>query len=248
MQGIYQVRNRVNGKRYIGSSNNVTRRLKEHRSALERSKHGNSHLQYAWNKYGEENFAFESVEEVSGGQKARLDHEQIYLDEGFRLSILYNMVEKADCPPSAKGLKRSCETKAKISRAKKGQVPWTKGRSRSEECKRKLSEALTGRTPTKEHRVNLSKALMGNTPWNKGVPRSEECRRKISKTSARPYPAFFNEKTEEFIPAGRNLRVVCEERSLSYYNMWNVKTILNRVTMTGWRRATSKEIEEYGIS
>lgn len=51
MSGIYQIYNPINNKRYIGSSINVERRLKEHLRNLEKNRHCNDHLQSAYNKY-----------------------------------------------------------------------------------------------------------------------------------------------------------------------------------------------------
>lgn len=62
MRGIYYIKNLVNGKKYIGSSKNLTKRLRDHKSALRVGRHHNIHLQRAWNKYGEENFKFVSKE------------------------------------------------------------------------------------------------------------------------------------------------------------------------------------------
>lgn len=58
--GVYCLRNTVNGKRYVGSSSrSVTGRLQDHRRCLRAGTHNNRHLQNAWNKYGEDAFAFE---------------------------------------------------------------------------------------------------------------------------------------------------------------------------------------------
>jgi group I intron endonuclease len=59
--GIYEIRNRVNGHRYIGQSANVAERLSNHRSLLRHGKHFNPHLQRAWGKYGESAFEFEAM-------------------------------------------------------------------------------------------------------------------------------------------------------------------------------------------
>ncbi len=64
MKGIYGITNAVNGKVYVGSSKSISRRWKEHRKMLRGNIHHSSHLQYSWNKYGEENFTFEVIEEV----------------------------------------------------------------------------------------------------------------------------------------------------------------------------------------
>ena len=62
--GIYKITNLKNHKIYIGSSNNIMRRWYEHLRDLKNQKHCNSHLQNAWNKYGENNFLFEIIEIV----------------------------------------------------------------------------------------------------------------------------------------------------------------------------------------
>lgn len=51
MSGVYQIYNPINNKRYIGSSINVERRLKEHLRNLKKNTHCNVHLQSAYNKY-----------------------------------------------------------------------------------------------------------------------------------------------------------------------------------------------------
>ena len=60
--GIYQIRNKVNNKIYVGSANDLQARRREHLYDLINNKHHNSHLQNAFNKYGEKNFIFEVIE------------------------------------------------------------------------------------------------------------------------------------------------------------------------------------------
>lgn len=50
--GIYCFVSKINGKRYIGSSNNVYRRNIEHRCMLKNNRHFNTHLQRHVKKYG----------------------------------------------------------------------------------------------------------------------------------------------------------------------------------------------------
>jgi len=54
--GVYCIINMSNGKRYIGSSKNMYKRLSCHRSYLRSSTHQNKKLQNSWNKYSEESF------------------------------------------------------------------------------------------------------------------------------------------------------------------------------------------------
>ena len=62
--GIYCIENLVNGKKYVGQSVDVYKRIRGHKNKLNTHKHANSHLQNAWNQYGEENFKFYILEEV----------------------------------------------------------------------------------------------------------------------------------------------------------------------------------------
>ena len=79
--GVYQIRNRANGKRYIGSAaeyRGMPQRWSVHRSALNSNRHYARHLQHAWNKYGEGSFVFEVLLYCDPGDC--LTYEQIALD------------------------------------------------------------------------------------------------------------------------------------------------------------------------
>ena len=80
--GVYQIRCRQNGKIYIGSAINLQARWRAHRRDLVNGVHGNPHLQFAWNRYGEKNFEFSIVE---------------YVDEARLLVTEQFWIEKARC-------------------------------------------------------------------------------------------------------------------------------------------------------
>lgn len=63
--GIYLIRNLINGKVYIGKSNNIYRRIQSHISGLRNKslKHENEHFINAWFKYGEDSFEYIILEE-----------------------------------------------------------------------------------------------------------------------------------------------------------------------------------------
>lgn len=63
--GIYKIENLINGKIYVGKTLHLNKRFKEHLWELKKGKHFNEYLQNSWNKYGEENFKFSILEEVS---------------------------------------------------------------------------------------------------------------------------------------------------------------------------------------
>lgn len=60
--GIYRIRNILTMECYIGSSINLSARKTAHFSELRRNKHGNIHLQRAYNLYGPDILVFEIIE------------------------------------------------------------------------------------------------------------------------------------------------------------------------------------------
>lgn len=78
MIGIYRIKNLVNNKCYYGSSKNIEKRWLRHKNELNKKTHINCVLQRAWDKYGEDNFLFEIVEECDSN--ILLEVEQKYLD------------------------------------------------------------------------------------------------------------------------------------------------------------------------
>tara|TARA_R110002167_G_scaffold238230_1_gene443369 strand:+ start:45 stop:641 length:597 start_codon:yes stop_codon:yes gene_type:complete len=74
--GVYQIKNCITGKVYIGESIHHERRIGQHKSYLRGRIHPNSSLQEDWNKFGEESFKFEVLYFNTEATK-----EQIYLKE-----------------------------------------------------------------------------------------------------------------------------------------------------------------------
>lgn len=77
--GVYKIVNIVNGKIYVGSSNDIKKRWYQHQKSLKDGIHGNPYLQNAWNKYGSQSFKFEIVEECEPAMQ--FEREQFYLNE-----------------------------------------------------------------------------------------------------------------------------------------------------------------------
>ncbi len=150
--GVYQIRNIINGKRYIGSAVDLDRRWNEHVNRLNRSGHHNKYLQNAWNKYGSSSFVFEVIELCPIDQRFYI--EQDFIDD---LHPEYNGRDIADGGNGMKDRKFSDEFRKKLSLAHIG-------KPQSEKMKRNLSLAITGkkRPPrSEEHKRKLGLAGIG---------------------------------------------------------------------------------------
>jgi len=107
--GVYIIENILSQKVYVGSSQDIFLRFKQHESRLRRNVHQNTRLQHAWNKYGKQNFKFKILLECL--PEHLLVQEQFFMDA---LKPWYNI-----CPVaySSRGRKDSDETKKKKSEA-----------------------------------------------------------------------------------------------------------------------------------
>lgn len=133
--GIYSITNIINNKIYYGSSINCERRWKEHNTKLKRNNHHNIHLQRAWNKYGESNFKFEIIENVSKEHLSTIEQEYLNITKLIPMWF-YNIAKEVEY--TVKGIKFSDETRAKMSKI-------AKNRKFSEETKRKMSISAKGK-------------------------------------------------------------------------------------------------------
>lgn len=61
--GVYSITNIIDGRKYIGSSKDIKKRLYKHTYDLNMNQHHNERLQKAWNTFGEDNFKFKVAEE-----------------------------------------------------------------------------------------------------------------------------------------------------------------------------------------
>jgi len=78
MKVIYAIINEQTEKFYVGSASNFRVRMLRHLSDLRNNKHCNTYLQRSYNKYGEESFHFEILEEVAEGLDL-LDRERYWI-------------------------------------------------------------------------------------------------------------------------------------------------------------------------
>ncbi|KKN23367.1 hypothetical protein LCGC14_0905660 [marine sediment metagenome] len=182
--GIYEIVNTINGKMYIGSAVSLSGRFRQHRFTLKNGKHGNVHLQRAWNKYGPVSFVFSVIEYVA--EKDLLAREQYWIDAYGVASEGYNI-----CPIAGSnlGLRWSEEAKRKASIAKKGtgcgeDNPFH-GKKHTQESKDKMSRALKGHEPN-------------SGSFEKGHVMSDETKRKIRlKLDGENHPMYGKHHTKE---------------------------------------------------
>ena len=137
--GVYRITNTENGKRYYGSSKNLRRRWREHKSDLRLGKHGNPGIKEDAANCGVEAFEFTVLCYCKPEDRKRL--EGAVIDQSLG----------KDCYNRADGNgAHSDETIAKISAAHTG-------KTLSEEHKANISAAHTGKTLSEEHKAKLRK-------------------------------------------------------------------------------------------
>ena len=89
--GIYKILNKVNNKIYIGSAVDIKKRWRDHKRVLIHNKHENSHLQSAWDKYGNDAFDFSIVLECNRNDLLIKEREFISLFKSNDYNYGYNI-------------------------------------------------------------------------------------------------------------------------------------------------------------
>jgi group I intron endonuclease len=148
---IYLIRNNINMKEYVGSTKTLSERRHRHWYLLRKGKHDNSHLQYSWNRYGEQAFVFLILEYCPSDD--RIARENWWID----LLGTLNNPDRGYNKQRAEVADISDQTKAKMSRAKKGK-PWSVAR---QEIGQKALEGRKRPPFTDSWRLNLSLSHKG---------------------------------------------------------------------------------------
>lgn len=165
ISGVYMFTCLANGKRYIGSSYDIYKRLGEHIGHLVRNDHGNHYLQDAWNLYGEQVFDIVILEECAPNVRNARERE-IVIELAPEWNLALPNLEKDTWTVSE-------ETRARISAAGRGRPKseehrakmseWQIGKKLSQETKDKIAAAHRGKAKqfSDEHRQRLSDARKG---------------------------------------------------------------------------------------
>lgn len=123
----YKITCSGNNKIYYGSSKSFRNRKTRHLYYLRHNEHINKHLQNAFNKYGEDSFEFELLEEFDN-RDSMLDAEQKLIDSSYGESFNKSKSSKSPQLFGEKngffGKKHTQETKDKISAVHKGKRNW----------------------------------------------------------------------------------------------------------------------------
>jgi group I intron endonuclease len=182
MAVIYRITNMINNKYYIGSAESFARREWQHRNDLKRGVHKNPHLQASWNKYGEDAFVFEVLEEISV-DKTTFEVENTYLHAHVGLPECYNI--NTDAIGMRTGIAMSEASKQKISLSRTGKTAgaghYRYGQTVSPDVRQKIGNTQRGVAKperTEEHRRSLSIANAGNQNWL-GKTHTEETKNKL---------------------------------------------------------------------
>jgi group I intron endonuclease len=169
LQGVYKITNIINNKIYIGSTNQTfLKRLTQHYFELRKNNHKNDHLQYSWNKYGEDNFIFEIIEVTD--KKETLEREQFWMDyyECYNKSIGFNINPKATGTPNLSKETIEKRRQTMLNNYKEGKIkpffskgftPWNKGMKMSKKHNENLSNSAKKRICTKEGKKKRSDSL-----------------------------------------------------------------------------------------
>ena len=148
MCGIYTITCKINGRKYVRSTDDNKERWGKHLTQLRGNYHHSFALQRDYNKYGEDNFVFEMVEECK--PEERLELEQKYLDgnESFFYPLGYNISHQAtNCVlyGEANGMY-----------GKRGKDNPNYGRKNTEETKKIISKKNKGRVPKNAKKVEYN--------------------------------------------------------------------------------------------
>jgi len=86
--GVFQIRNMVNGKIFVGSGLNLNANWNSNRTQLRFGSHRNEGLQKEWKEFGEEHFVFEVLSEIEQKDGDTIDYgkevkklEEMFIEE-----------------------------------------------------------------------------------------------------------------------------------------------------------------------
>lgn len=190
--GIYAITCTASGKQYVGSSNNIKRRLYSHFHLLRMGAHYNPRLQNAWNKYGEGTFKVDVLE--AAPVDVLFEREQYWIDA---LDAYRNGLNLAPYANGVRGVKYT------------------------DEQRQHLSDIRKGKPKTESHRRAMAAAKLGksNGPFGEEARRNMAKARKGNRNNAGSYIAVSPNGTRHLV---ESLPSFCAEHGLNYHCMYRV--------------------------
>jgi group I intron endonuclease len=171
---IYKVTCLINNKIYIGKTNFFNKRRYNH---IKDSKNPKTYFHKALSKYGPENFIWEIIEEDD--IKKLSEREQYWIKKFDSFGNGYNLTFGGE---GFFGMTRSEETKAKISKANKGEnSAWYNKKHTPEQIDKIRNSIKKWWITTPKEIIDLRNKNLGNSKRNK--PLSEDHKKKISEAN-----------------------------------------------------------------
>lgn len=187
--GIYVFENKVNGKKYIGKSYNIERRILHHINLLKKNKEDSPILNNAVSKYGIDNFDIYTLEECDAASLS--EREKYYIKiHGTHGKNGYNATDGGE---GMMGYKHTTESKKKISESKLGEKHPYFGKKLPESHRKKMGRSGEkhpnfGKQMSDEQKSKISKAHFGKVL-------SEQTKQKISVKSRKLSELGMKRKT-----------------------------------------------------
>lgn len=203
--GIYMLLNLYNNKFYIGSTNNISKRVYEHFYLLEKNTHYNKYLQRSYNKHSTY-FIPLLIEKVDDIERLR-DIEQSWIDDlvAYDNKIGYNISPSVS---GTLGYKHTDETKEKMRDAKMGENHHNYGKPLPQSTRDAISRANKGKEVSEETREKIRKTLTGNkmSPESSLKKREKMLGKKMSEESIRKTAEAKKKEILQFDSDGKFIR------------------------------------------
>jgi group I intron endonuclease len=185
--GIYCIYNKVNGKKYVGKSNNIYRRIWEHVNYLDRSdKNENRYLINAWHKYGKENFDYKVLEYLDCDNELLAEKELYYMIQEKSTDRTYGYNLRMD---SSTGCITHEETRKLKSELNKGENNPNYGNSWSDDKKQRMSELKKQQYANGEVAYDKTACYKGiesrNKRWEENPELKETMKKKVKERVTR---------------------------------------------------------------
>lgn len=167
MTGIYFWYNNINGKAYVGSTDNLSRRLSAY-YYLSRLLSLDNLINWAVLKYGHYNFSLVILEEL--GSSKTVSNEDLLLREQYYIDLYNTMTPNGyNMRPSdrTKGFTHTDYSKNLISSNKLGTTL-------SEETKAKISSSIKGKVMPDAHKLKISLAHKDRVPLAANISRRKK--------------------------------------------------------------------------